>query len=156
MAHPLIGLHAFLGEIGLAAFLWIFVEMRNPTPHRIKRAKIAAVLGTIFLFLSWFVGGYYYTAFYGADVKPLIKEGPQPWAHGIIMEAKEHIFLFIPFLAFTTFVLIRNYSHKIERSKKIRKSVLWLSALILILGLLMALMGYLISAGARSALEAGI
>ncbi len=156
MAHPLIGIHAFLGELGLASFLWVFIEILDPNHSRIKRAKIASLVGAIFLFLSWFVGGYYYVEYYGDNVKPIIKEGPQPWAHGIFTEAKEHIFLFLPFLAFTTFILIRNYSHKIEKNKKIKKSILWLCAVILILGALMALMGYLISSGARSALEAGI
>ncbi len=154
MANLLIGLHAFLGELGLASFLWVFIETLNPQKQRVKRAKIAALLGTIFLFASWFIGGYYYTTDYGTNVKPLIKEGPQPWAHGVFMEAKEHIFLFLPFLSFLTFSLIKQYENNLEKNKKIKKSILWLCTLIIIIGALMAFMGYLISTGARSALEA--
>lgn len=99
MAHPLIGIHAALGEIGVGAFLWVFVELLNPSEERIKRAKKIALLGALLFLLSWIAGGYYYVEFYGDQVKPLIKEGPFPWAHAIVMETKEHVFLFLPFLS---------------------------------------------------------
>ena len=85
MASPLIGIHAALGELGTVAFLWVLVELLNPSAQRIKRAKIAALLGTSLLFLAWIIGGYYYTSFYGADVKPVIKAGSQPLAPYIII-----------------------------------------------------------------------
>jgi len=154
MADPLVGLHAFLGELGIAAFLWAFIETLNPERHRIKRARIAALLGVIFLFASWIVGGYYYVNYYGINVKPLIKGGPEIWGHDIFMESKEHIFLFLPFLALLTFSLINNYERFTDKNKKIRKSVLWLCILIIILGAMMAFMGYLISSSVRAALEA--
>src|SRR3989344_6307900 len=119
MANPLIGLHAFFGELGIVSFLWVFLETLNPERHRIKRAKIAALVGVVFLFASWIIGGYYYVAYYGPNVKPVIKEGPEPWAHGIFMEAKEHIFLFLPFLSLLTFSLVRNYGSNLKKNKKI-------------------------------------
>ena len=150
MPHPLIGLHATLGEIGIFAFLLVFVELLNPSELRIKRAKIASLIGLTFFILSWIIGGYYYVSFYGTDVKPVIKEGPQPWAHSIVMEAKEHIFLFLPFLAVIASLLIMNV--RVNETKKL-KSILKLSALIIITGFMMALMGYVISTGFRGALE---
>ncbi|MEK6903244.1 MAG: hypothetical protein AABW64_01185 [Nanoarchaeota archaeon] len=151
MAHPfLVGLHAVLGEIAILAFVWIFIEILNPTQERLRRAKIGAALGLIFLILSWFVGGFYYVSFYGANVKPVIKEGPQPWAHNVVMEAKEHIFLFLPFLAAANYFILRSATVKdIRKIKTVRK----LAVLIILLGFLMALMGYLISTGFRTALE---
>src|SRR3989344_6181175 len=113
MVHPLIGIHAFLGEAGIIAFLWVFIELLNPVSSGVKRAKLAALLGVIFLFLSWFTGGFYYVKYYGTNVKPIIKEGPQPWAHGIFMETKEHIFLFLPFLSLLTYSLIKKYEKQI-------------------------------------------
>lgn len=151
MVHPLVGVHAVLGEIGIFAFMWVFVELLNPTTQRLKRARIVAMLGVTFFLLSWIAGGIYYTEFYGPVVKPIIKEGPQPWAHNVVMEAKEHIFLFLPFLAIVNYLLIKNL--KTQDNKK-RKAILMLTALIIALGLLMALMGYLIATGLRSALEA--
>ena len=52
MVNPLILLHAFLAEIGLFAFLWIVVELLNPTESRIQRAQIAAVVGVCGLYLA--------------------------------------------------------------------------------------------------------
>ncbi len=156
MVNSLVGVHAVLGELGIAAFLWVFVEMLKPTPSRLSRAKIAAFLGVVFFFASWIIGGYYYSNIYGTVVKPIIKEGPQPWAHLVFMEAKEHIFLFLPFLAiFAYTMIIRFQSHlKDDKDPNARKAILAISSLILILGALMAFMGYMISSGYRAALEA--
>ena len=114
MPHFLIGTHAILGEIGIAAFLWVFIEMLNPTPNRLKRAKIAAFLGVVFFFASWIIGGYYYVEYYGDLVKPIIKEGPQPWAHLIFTETKEHVFLFLPFLSIFAYTLIIRFKTKLK------------------------------------------
>jgi hypothetical protein len=154
MAHPLIGIHAALGEIGIFAFLWVFVELLNPTEERIKRAKIVACIGTILIFLSWLAGGYYYVKIYGPDVKPMIKEGPQPWAHKVVMETKEHVFLLLPILSLFTVALMKK--HDLLNNSEARKSILKLCVLILLIGLSMAFMGYLISTGARTALEAKV
>ncbi len=147
------GIHAAAGEFGVFAFLWIFVEMLNPTTSRIKRAKIAALLGVIFILASWFIGGYSYVTNYGPNVKPLIKAGPFPAAHGIVMEAKEHIFLFLPFLAIAGLSL---FSYDLLNDKKARRALLLISSLIILLGLAMAGMGYLISSSARTALEVAV
>jgi len=151
MVHPLIGIHAFLGELGILAFVWIVAELLNPTPKRIQRAKIAGILAVLFFFISWAAGGYYYVNYYGPDVKPLIKEGQTPWVHSVLMETKEHVFLFIPFLSLLCLGLIFKYSKTNE--KKTRDAILLLSLFIILLGFAMAGMGYLISNAARQALE---
>ncbi|MBI5398516.1 hypothetical protein HZB03_03560 [Candidatus Woesearchaeota archaeon] len=156
MVHPLIGIHAAIGELGVLAFLWVFVELLNPTEPRIKRAKIAAALGTLFFLASWVAGGYYYVTYYGPAVKPVIKSGPAPWAHGVVMEVKEHVFLFLPFLSALTTGLVYRYKNNLIKDAGARTSVLLLCALIVIVGLLMAGMGYIISTGARAALEGKI
>lgn len=155
MVNPLIGIHAAIGELGAIAFLWVLIEFWNPAPNRIKRAELVALIGAILLFLTWFVGGYYYVQYYGANVKPIIKEGPQPWAHGVFTETKEHVFLFMPFLALLDYLIIKKYGKNITEKSEIRKAVMLLSLLIFLLALSMAGMGYIISTGARAALEAG-
>ncbi|MBI4738715.1 hypothetical protein HY772_04010 [Candidatus Woesearchaeota archaeon] len=156
MVHPLVGIHAAIGELGVLAFLWVLVELLNPTEPRIKRAKIAAALGTLFFLMSWVTGGYYYVAYYGPNVKPIIKSGPAPWAHGVAMEVKEHVFLFLPFLSFLTTGLVYRYKNNLIKDTGARKSVLLLCALIVIIGLSIAGMGFVISTGARAALEGKI
>ena len=154
MASPLIGIHAALGEIGISAFFWTFIEMIAPDKKRLRRAKVAAMIGVIFFFMSWIIGGYYYSTDYGTNVKPAIKEGPQPWAHGVMMEAKEHIFLFLPFLGIVVFSLVSLAGERMIKDAKLRKSFLIVTAIVVLIGLAMAVMGYLISSGFRSALEA--
>jgi hypothetical protein len=153
MVDPLVGIHAGIGELGIFAFIWVFVEIISPTKERLKRAKKAAMIGVILLFASWLTGGFYYVTVYGSEVKPIIKEGPQPWAHLVFTETKEHIFIFLPFLAVLSYGLLIEYEKEILRNRKIRKSIIILVGLIILMGLSMAGMGYIISTGARSALE---
>jgi hypothetical protein len=155
MTNPLIGLHAALGELGFLAFIWVFVELLNPTEERIKRARIAAVLGAIFIFGSWAAGGFYYVNVYGQEVKPAIKAGPEPWAHSIFMETKEHVFLFLPFLSVLEVFMVFGYGNKLIKDRRMRLSVLLIAGLIVLLGLAMVGMGYIISSGFRSAIVQG-
>lgn len=157
MAHPLIGLHAILGELAIFAFLWVFIELIKPEKSRIERAKIIALIGVILMFTSWFVSGYYYVNFYGPEVKPIIKEGPNPWAHSIFTETKEHVFLFLPFLSLLAFGMIMNFGDNLIRDRRMRYAVLLIAGFIVLIGLSMAGMGYIISQeGYRTALEAAL
>lgn len=155
MVHFLIGVHAALGEIGAIGFLWILIELLNTKKRNINRLKTIALVATIFIFLSWTTGGVYYVNIYGSEVKPIIKEGPQPWAHAILMEVKEHVFLFLPFLALLAYSTIAKYEDKIFTSK-LRTQLILLCLLIFILAFAIGAMGYLISSSARAALEAKI
>jgi hypothetical protein len=73
MINPLIFIHAIIGELGLFAFLWVMVELLNPTETRIRRAKIAATIGVACLLIAWVAGGFYYLNVYGTEIKPAIK-----------------------------------------------------------------------------------
>ena len=154
--HTLIGLHAALGEAGALLFLWVLVEMLNPNEPRLRRARIASFLGILFLIGAWIVGGFYYGTEYGAVVKPLIKSGPLPWAHSVITETKEHVFLFLPFLAILTWGILSRYKDEFMQNRNLRMSVILISALIVFLAFAMAGMGFIISSGFRAALEAKI
>ena len=114
MVNPLILLHAFLAEIGLIAFLWIVVELLNPTESRIQRAQIAAVVGVCGLYLAWLFGGFYYVEVYGLHIKPLINASEAKWTHSIVMEVKEHVFLFLPILG----TVILAFLLKFDKDKK--------------------------------------
>src|SRR3989344_7274426 len=143
--HPLIMIHAVLGEAGALAFLWVLVELLSPTESRIRRARIVALLGTVLLIAAWIVGGYYYVTIYGPDVKPLIKAGPFPWAHSVITETKEHVFLFLPFLAFLTWGLLTRYRDELLENHATRKAVMFVALLIVLMAFAMAGMGFIIS-----------
>src|SRR3989344_4927170 len=135
LAKPvLIGLHLGFAIVGIDAFLWLAGEYAARAKS-VARKTWAAGIGTLAFIVSWIIGGFYYVTVYGAEVKPIIKAGAAPWAHNIAMESKEHIFLFIVPLAITALVLTRL------DSEKLRKSGMWLSAVIAGLGLLIGAMG---------------
>tara|TARA_Y100000310_G_C20361672_1_gene659266 strand:+ start:43 stop:519 length:477 start_codon:yes stop_codon:yes gene_type:complete len=156
MVNPLIGIHLAVGEIAILAFVWVIAELIIPDVKVLRKAKIAALIGVIFFFLSWITGGYYYLTEYGSVVKPLIKAGASPWAHKIVMETKEHVFLMLPFLACLVYGIIANKPKELVKDKKFRRWTVYLAGLVVFLGLSMAFMGYLISGAARDALAAGV
>ena len=143
----LIGLHLGFAIIGIDAFLWLFGKLRGDGGSR-KSMIITAAVGTIAFTASWIAGGYYYVTYYGTLVRPIIKSGLAPWAHNIIMETKEHIFLFIIPLAIT--VLFITFLEKKDMDRLgLRRPAGRLSLTIVILGLLIGAMGFIISAAAR-------
>ena len=156
MLNPYILLHAAVAEIGLFAFLWVLVELLNPTENRIRRAKIAALIGILCLITAWVVGGFYYVEVYGSQVKPLIKASDAKWVHSIVMEVKEHVFLFLPILATLVVALLFKYDRELIKSKDARVTIVLLAGLIFLLGFSIAGMGAIISSGYRFALEAGL
>jgi len=155
MVNPLVLIHATLAELGLFAFLWILVELLDPTESRIRRAKIAALLGVACLLTAWFAGGLYYVVVYGSHIKPFIKASDAQWVHSIVMEVKEHVFLFLPILASLVAALLYKYNQELIQNKDARISIVLLSGLIFLLGFSIAGMGAIISAGYRFALGAG-
>ncbi len=143
----LIGLHLGFAIVGIDLFFWLLGKFKDKIGSVKNRATIAG-LGTLAFISSWVVGGYYYVVYYGSLVKPVIKEGVAPWAHNIVMEAKEHIFLFvIPMAVVVLFISFMN-DEEIERSG-IRRTAVWLSGAVAMLGLLIGAMGFIISAAAR-------
>ena len=156
MANPLIFVHAIAAEVGLFAFLWIVVELLNPTDARINRAKIAALIGVVCLLLAWILGGFYYVEVYGDVIKPVIKASDAKWVHSIVMEVKEHVFLFLPILSASVAALLFRFDKDLLTRTDARVGIILLSGLIFLLGFAIAGMGALIGAGYRMALEAGL
>ena len=86
--------------------------------------------------------------YYGTLVKPVIKSGLAPWAHAIVMEAKEHIFIFILPVAITA-VLAALANDDIRAKLGAGKETIKLVGLVAALGLIIGAMGFIISAAAR-------
>ena len=154
MMNPVILIHVFAAEIGLFAFLWILVELLNPTEARINRAKIVALVGVVCLITAWFVGGFYYVEVYGSHIKPVIKESEAKWVHSVVMEVKEHVFLFLPILSLLVAGLLYKLDKELMHKNDARVGIILLSGLIFLLGFSIAGMGAVISSGYRFALEA--
>lgn len=143
----LIGVHLGFAILAIDAFLWLLGEMSHSPWHQ-RRIRLAALLGVVGYVVSWLAGGYYYVKFYGTLVKPIINAGSSPWAHNIIMETKEHIFLFIIPLAVTAALIVWLREGDFQ-ALNIRRPSLILVGFVAGLGLLIGLMGFIISAAAR-------
>ena len=144
----LIGLHLGFAIIGIDAFLWLFGKLRGHGDQSQRGLIATAIVGVFSFAASWIFGGYYYVIHYGTLVRPIIKSGEVPWAHNIVMEVKEHIFLFIIPLAMTALFITLLDSETMERLK-LRKLAGYLALTIALLGLLIGAMGFIVSMAAR-------
>jgi len=154
--HLGVGLHGALGEGGALCFLWVVVEILNGSARGLVRARKLAALGCALILGSWVVGGHYYITHYREAVRPVIRAGETPWVHAVIMETKEHVFLFLPILAICAFLALRYTPSWDECAEEYRRALMALCGLIVILGFSMAGLGYLISAAVRAALGGGV
>lgn len=142
-------IHVLAGVIGVFLFGVVALELlKNKSSLRLLRWF------SFFGFLSfagvlWFSAGYYYVLYYGKAVKPIIKASKYPWAHTVIMEAKEHIFLFLPFAALVITLIFYLFGNNLEQNPKIKKTVFVLTAIVVIIGVAVALMGIIISGAVR-------
>ncbi len=141
-------LHPTFGVLAMIAAVWVFVEALNANDGNIFRLRQVSVLAAVLLWLAYIVGGYWYVVYYGGD-KALIKAGPWPFAHGFVMETKEHLFLTLLLLG--TFLPIAAYGD-VVRKKVTRKLVLWTSALVVLMGLAMEGAGAIVGMGVKVAL----
>jgi len=146
------GLHVGFGELALLFTIVTLFILAWVSPNRkVILAKIASLMGAVSAFVSWLVSGLYYVIYYGPQVKPVIKEGPWPWAHGIFMEGKEHVFLFLPFIAMILVFVVWKYAERWDEDRAIRFSTFAIGSIGIFILVLMAVSGYLVSSGYRIA-----
>ena len=136
--HILLGIAAIVTYAGLPLLL-------KGKEINVGLLKIYSLLGFLGFLGSWIAGGYYYVSYYGKAVKSPILEGANPWAHKILMESKEHVFLFLPFLAFVVLILVNFFSKELISSEKLKNNLIMLCLLIVTLGIIITLSGIAIS-----------
>ena len=145
-------IHSTLGAMAAFALAWIIVEMRHLTAKGIARAKFASYIVAFFNIVGcWVAGGYYYLTVYGSEVKPAILGSVQPWAHRIIMETKEHVFLFLPVVSLTLVCILvfLGKDQTLLDEPKTRRAVAAIASLALFMVLLTFVFGALVSNAAR-------
>ncbi len=143
----LLMLHPTVGVLGILAAVWVFVEAMNVRQETLARLRLMSLLVAVLMWAAYLVGGYWYVVFYGPD-KAAILAGPWPFAHKFFMETKEHLFLILLLVA--TYLPIAAYSNLVS-SRGARHLVMWVSALVVGLGLAMEGAGAIISTGVRVA-----
>ncbi len=151
----LVLLHSISGGLTVLALVWILLEMLYPTDKALARVRIATYV-TAFLVTAgcWVAGGYNYLKVYGSQVKPVILAGPQPWVHEIVMEMKEHVFIFLPIIAFALPITMSTLDRDAFLvDAKSKRALMMIACLALFMVLLMFLMGAVISNAGRTGME---
>ncbi|AKB28849.1 hypothetical protein MSSIT_2130 [Methanosarcina siciliae T4/M] len=151
----LVLLHSISGGLAALALVWIFLEILYAADKSLARARIASYF-TAFLVTAgcWIAGGYNYLTAYGFRVKPVILAGPHPWAHEIVMEAKEHIFVFLPIIVFALSITLHIFDRDaFQGETKSRRALTMVAYLALFMVLLMFLMGAVISNAGKTGTE---
>jgi len=143
-------LHPAFGVLAILATVWLFTETLNASSTNTQRIRTAGMSVSVLMWLSYLVGGYWYVAYYGSD-KAIIKAGPWPFAHSLVMETKEHLFLMLLLLATYLAILTRR---NLVNDAATRTLVLWSSGMVILVGLAMEGAGAFISMGVKVALLA--
>jgi hypothetical protein len=142
--------HVFFGVACVLAALWVFVDVLNATEANQNRIRWMSRAAAVFMWIAFFVGGYWYVVFYSAD-KTVILKGPWPFAHKYFMETKEHLVIMLLMLATYLPVVAAG---NLAANKDARRLALWISGIIPLLGLLMEGHGAIIAMGVKVALLA--
>jgi len=138
-------IHVIFGVVGIFLFGGVALNLLKQKPS-FKILKWFSLLGFLGLMISWTIsGGYYYVTYYGKAIKPIIQAGATPWVHSVIMETKEHIFLFLPFLAFLTMLIIWLNKESLIEKPRLKNMAAIVSFLIMVIGIAIILAGILIS-----------
>jgi hypothetical protein len=149
--------HVIFGVFAIIAALWVAVEAANSSEANQNRLKLASVGTTLFLWLSFLLGGWWYVVYYGAaektSDKSIILAGPWTWSHTFFMEAKEHIFFMLILLSIL--LPIVTFRNKVFKDKKIRNLTIVIALAIVVLGLGMEGFGAMISKGVKMSLMGG-
>lgn len=139
--------HVIIGLLGITFFVVVLIDLLK-VYWNLKWLRIFSLAGFLSFLAAWILGGYYYVMYYGSAVKPIIKAGDYAWAHGVVMETKEHVFLFLPFLAAVVFLTLW-FAGEAAAEARLRKPLIALTLLIVVFGVFMAVSGTLISGAVR-------
>jgi hypothetical protein len=132
MREIILMLHVLFGMLCILASLWVFVDVLNANEKNLRRIQWLSLAAAVCMWLAFVVGGYWYVVDYPAD-KAIILKGPWPFAHKYFMETKEHLVIML--LLLVTYLPIAA-SNNLAANKDARRLVLWVAALIPLLGLM--------------------
>src|ERR1039457_4527884 len=103
------------------------------------------------MWLALCIAGYWYVRFYPVD-KAVILKGPWPFAHSYFMETKEHLVIML--LLLVTYLPIAA-TNNLAVNRDARQLVLWLTAGIALLALMVEGHGAIVAMGVKMGLLAG-
>ncbi|MGA2176717.1 MAG: hypothetical protein ABSH38_17210 [Verrucomicrobiota bacterium] len=150
MTEMILMTHVLFGVACIVTTVWVLVDTLNADEMNLPRIRWMSRAAALFMWLSLLFGGYWYVIYYPAD-KAIILKGPWPFAHEYFMETKEHLVIMLLLLA--TYLPIVA-SNNLAANKEARRLVLWVAAIIPLLGLMIEGHGAIIAMGVKVALLA--
>ncbi|MCX5854850.1 MAG: hypothetical protein NTZ24_09870 [Deltaproteobacteria bacterium] len=149
--------HVVFGVFGILFAVWVAVEAVNSSEANQYRLKLASIGTTLFMWLAYLMGGWWYVVYYGtadsSSDKSIILAGPWKWSHSFFMEAKEHIFFMLILLSIL--LPIVTFRNQVFKDRKIRNLTIVIALTIVVLGLGMEGFGAMISKGVKVSLMGG-
>src|ERR1017187_8049615 len=142
--------HVLFGVACMVAGVWLFVDVLNAREANLKRIRRVSWAAAVFMWLAFFIAGYWYVVFYHTD-KAIILNGPWPFAHSFFMETKEHLVIML--LLLVTYLPIAA-SNNLATNKDARRVVLCVAGLIAFIALMMEGEGAIIAMGVKVGLLA--
>lgn len=138
-------IHVGFGMLCIVTSVWVFVDALNASDANQVRIRAMSFAVAAFMWLAYLVGGYWYVFHYATD-KAFILRGPWPFAHKFLMETKEHV---APMLLLLTTFLPIAASDNLASNKAARSVVLYVAALIILVGMALDGSGAMIGMGAK-------
>jgi hypothetical protein len=142
--------HVLFGVACLVTSLWVFVDVLNISETNRGRIQKMSCAAAVFMWLAFFIGGYWYVFSYKVD-EAIILKGPWPFAHSFFMETKEH--LVITLLMLATYLPI-TAAGNLAANKDARRVALWVAGMVVLLALMVEGEGATIAMGVKAGLLA--
>ena len=134
--------HVLAGILAISFLFVIAIHLLKREPNFNFLSWLSWSTVVLFL-LSWGSSAYYYVTYYGGAVKPRILEGDFPAGHIFFMEAKEHLFLLLPFLTIALAFTISLLRHMPD--ERVKKAAAFLAVLALCIGIFITAAGMVVS-----------
>ncbi len=149
--------HVLFGVLGILFAVWVAAAASTGSEANQRGLKTASIMTTLFMWLSFLIGGWWYVVYYGLAIsssdKSIILAGPWKWSHTFFMEAKEHIFFMLILLSILLPIVV--FRNRVFQDKKIRNLTVVIALTIVVLGLCMEGSGAMISKGVKMSLLGG-
>ena len=142
--------HVLFGVACVVTTVWVYVDVLNVSTSNQARIRKMSCAAAVFMWLAFLIAGYWYVVFYKVD-KAVILKGPWPFAHSFFMETKEHLVIML--LLMVTYLPIAA-ANNLSASKEARRVVLWVAAMIVLVGLMVEGDGAIIAMGVKVGLLA--
>lgn len=150
MSEIILMAHVLFGVACLLAAVWLFVDVLHASDSNLLRIRRLSLAAAIFMWVAFIIAGYWYVVDYHSD-KAIILKGPWPFAHSFFMETKEHLVIMLLLLTTYLPIVARN---NLAASSDARRLMLWLTAGIALLALLVEVHGAIIATGVKMGLLA--